>query len=187
MEETLGKRINRERIQHANEVDADVVATACPFCLTMMMEGATSQGLAIDVADVAQIVAGSMVEDQRLPLQFPKHDDVAPRLEGWPQPRSEPNANAVHPDDPIDPDALLNELRAGPEDLLPIPMPRHDDGHNHAESNGGGAPAATAVVTAPLETAESSHKQPAATPATAPSTSGLPDTIRITEEGESEV
>jgi Fe-S oxidoreductase/nitrate reductase gamma subunit len=187
MEETLGKRINRERIQHANEVDADVVATACPFCLTMMMEGATSQGLAIDVADVAQIVAGSMVEDQRLPLQFPRHDDIAPRLEGWPQPRSEPNANAVHPDDPIDPDALLNELRAGPEDLLPIPMPRHDDGHNHAESNGGGAPAATAVVTAPVETAESSDEQPPATPATAPSTSGLPDTIRITEEGESEV
>ena len=187
MEETLGKRINRERIQHANEVDADVVATACPFCLTMMMEGATSQGLAIDVADVAQIVAGSIVEDQRLPLQFPKHDDIAPRLEGWPQPRSEPNANAVHPDDPIDPDALLNELRAGPEDLLPIPMPRHDDGHNHAESNGGGAPAATAVVTPPVETAESSDEQPAATLATAPSTSGLPDTIRITEGGESEV
>jgi Fe-S oxidoreductase len=186
MEETLGKRINRERIQHANEVDADVVATACPFCLTMMMEGATSQGLAIDVADVAQLVASSMVEDERLPLQFPKNDDVEPNLEGWPQPRTEPNANAVHPEDPIDPDALLNELRVGPENLLPIPMPHHDDGHNYAESNGGGAPAATAVATAPVETAESSDEQPAATPVAAPSTGGLPDTIRITEEGESE-
>ena len=185
MEETLGKRINRERIQHANEVDADVVATACPFCLTMMMEGATSQGLAIDVADVAQMVAGNLAdEDQRIPLQFPKHEEQKPHLEGWPTPRTEPNATAVHPYDPVDPDALLNELRVGPEELLPIPMPHghdgHDhDGHDHGSDEGGTSAAketgAVAVAEAPAE-----EQAPAA------SSSGLPDTIRVIEEGEPE-
>jgi Fe-S oxidoreductase len=190
MEETLGKRINRERIQHANEVDADVVATACPFCLTMMMEGSTSQGLAIDVADVAQMVATSLVdENQRVPLQFPKHDEVQPHLEGWPQPRTEPNATAVHPDDPVDPEALLKELRVGPEELLPIPMPHHD-GHDHTGSNGGGSPAtaiaeAPAAVSEPAAVAEATEQEPTP-PASRSSPSGLPDTIRVTEEGEPE-
>src|SRR5258708_18695908 len=165
MEETLGKRINRERIQHANEVDADVVATACPFCLTMMMEGATSQGLSIDVADVAQMVASNLADD-RIPLQFPKHDDATPHLEGWPQPRTEPNANAVHPADPVDPDALLNELRVGPEELLPIPMPHHDhDGHDHGHGGGG---ASTAAAAAPATVAEAPVPLPPPEPATAP-------------------
>jgi Fe-S oxidoreductase len=196
MEETLGKRINRERIQHANEVDADLVATACPFCLTMMMEGSTSQGLAIDVADVAQMVASSLVdEEQRLTLQFPKHDEAQPHLEGWPQPRTEPNANAVHPDDPIDPEALLNELRVGPEELLPIPMPHHDDGH-HAATNGGAPLIGTAVASAPVvtlpaatepaEAAEGADAKSTDKPPVATSPSGLPDTIRVTEEGDTE-
>jgi Fe-S oxidoreductase len=129
MEETLGKRINRERIQHAEEVDADVVATACPFCLTMMLEGASSQNLAIDVADVAQMVAANLAsDDHKVPLAFPRHDEVEPRLESWPVPRTEPNVNAVHPDDHVDPDALLNELRVGPENIAPIPMPHGEAG-----------------------------------------------------------
>jgi len=127
MEETLGKRINRERIQHAHEVDADVVATACPFCLTMMLEGASSQNLAIDVADVAQMVAASLAdEEHKQPLQFARHEPGEPRLEGWPVPRSEPNAISVHPHDAVDPEDLQNELRVGPESILPIPMPHHE-------------------------------------------------------------
>ena len=125
MEETLGKRINRERIQHAHEVEADVVATACPFCLTMMMEGASSQNLAIDVADVAQMIAANLAdEEHKVPLQFPQHEPGGPALEGWPQPRSEPNATAVHPDDPVELAALEYELRMGPENIAPIPAPR---------------------------------------------------------------
>jgi Fe-S oxidoreductase len=128
MEETLGKRINRERVQHAEEVDADLIATACPFCLTMMMEGATSQSLPIDVADIAQIVATNMAHSNRVPLLLPKHDEAEPRLEGWPRPRTEPNATAVHPHDPVDQLDLENELEKGPEDLVPIPMPHHEHG-----------------------------------------------------------
>ncbi|HEY8739904.1 MAG TPA: (Fe-S)-binding protein [Candidatus Dormibacteraeota bacterium] len=126
MEETLGKRINRERIQHAHEVDADVVATACPFCLTMMLEGASSQNLAIDVADVAQLVAANIADgEHKVPLQFPRHDEGEPKLEGWPQPRTEPNAVAVHPHDDVQPVALEHELKVGPENIAPIPMPDH--------------------------------------------------------------
>jgi hypothetical protein len=142
-----------------------------------------------------------MNEDQRLPLQVPKHGAVEPHLEGWPQPRTEPNANAVHPDDPIDPDALLKELRVGPEEVLPIPMPRHEDGHNHADGRGGAVAGAgdghgtqiAAVATplvggepaaaAPVESAAAA--KPAEKPPAATSPSGLPDTIRVTEEGES--
>ncbi|MEA2683832.1 MAG: hypothetical protein QOK05_2160 [Chloroflexota bacterium] len=137
MEETLGKRINRERIQHAHEVEADVVATACPFCLTMMLEGASSQNLAIDVADIAQVVASNLAsEDHKTPLQFPKHEPGEPRLEGWPAPRTEPNANAVHPDDPVEPDALEHELKVGPENIAPIPMP-HEEYSATATANTG--------------------------------------------------
>ncbi|HEV3234064.1 MAG TPA: (Fe-S)-binding protein [Candidatus Dormibacteraeota bacterium] len=137
MEETLGKRINRERMQHAAEVDADLVATACPFCLTMMMEGATSQNLPIDVADVAQMVATQLPDDKRVPLQFGKHDDVAPMLEVFPPKRTVPNANDVHPFDPVPRPALLHELKVGPEDLVPIAMPHIPD---PADVNGGEAP-----------------------------------------------
>ena len=143
MEETLGKRINRERIQHAHEVDADLVATACPFCLTMMMEGATSQDLPIDVADVAQVVATNLVGSDRVPLLFPRHEDVQPRPAGWPNPRTEPNANDVHPGEKVPTDALEHELRQGPETLVPIPMPHHD----HREV----ADSAVAVADPPAE------------------------------------
>jgi hypothetical protein len=130
MEETLGKRINRERVQHAAAVDADLIATACPFCLTMMLEGATSQNLPIDVADVAQMVAAQLPGEARQPLALAKHEQGAPKLEGYPSPRTEPNANAVHPEDPVDPEALAHELRAGPERLTPISMPHHHAGHD---------------------------------------------------------
>jgi Fe-S oxidoreductase len=128
MEETLGKRINRERIQHAEAVDADFVATACPFCLTMMLEGATSQNLAIDVADVAQMVAANLPGEARQPLPLQRHEGGPPKLEGYPRPRTEPNATAVHPEDPVGTDALAHELAVGPERLTPIPMPHHHDG-----------------------------------------------------------
>ena len=135
MEETLGKRINRERVQHAQEVDADVIATACPFCLTMMMEGAQSQQLPMDVADVAQLVAANLSDDlNKVAVQFPRREGVEPRLEGWPSPRRDPNATSVHPGDPVETFALEHELRLGPEDLVPIAMPHPDDGAEEGAS-----------------------------------------------------
>ena len=169
MEETLGKRINRERVQHAEEVDADVIATACPFCLTMMMEGAASQNLPIDVADVAQIVAANLADDVlKAPLAFGRHGDDSPRLETWPRPRTEPNANSVHPEDPVDPEALGNELRVGPEVLMPIPMPHAPSGHDDHDGHGHGGDGAGVAV------------QAGALPA-----AGAPQSEQVTREGDS--
>ncbi|HEV7810154.1 MAG TPA: (Fe-S)-binding protein, partial [Candidatus Limnocylindrales bacterium] len=39
MEETRGTRINAERTRQALETGAETVATACPFCMTMLKDG----------------------------------------------------------------------------------------------------------------------------------------------------
>jgi Fe-S oxidoreductase len=39
MEETRGTRINAERTRQALETGAGTVATACPFCMTMIKDG----------------------------------------------------------------------------------------------------------------------------------------------------
>src|SRR6266851_23566 len=39
MEETIGKRINQTRVNEALETGAEVLAAACPFCITMFDDG----------------------------------------------------------------------------------------------------------------------------------------------------
>jgi Fe-S oxidoreductase len=39
MEEHEGRRINQMRVEHAMAVKPDVLASACPFCLTMFEDG----------------------------------------------------------------------------------------------------------------------------------------------------
>lgn len=62
MEETKGERINVNRAKEALGTGADVVATACPFCMTMMNDGITDQGQEskVQVKDIAEIVADSL-------------------------------------------------------------------------------------------------------------------------------
>ena len=68
MEETIGKRVNHERIDEALELDPDLVSTACPFCLVMlddavsdkMGSGALAEGQ-VKVVDVSQILAESLL------------------------------------------------------------------------------------------------------------------------------
>jgi len=65
LEEKLGTRVNRERADEAARTLGEkggVIATACPFCLTMMKDGIADAGRedAIRVLDVAEIVAAGL-------------------------------------------------------------------------------------------------------------------------------
>ena len=59
MEETKGVSINEDRAKEAIKTGAETVATACPFCLTMLTDGVKSQAPSKDIAvkDLAEIVA----------------------------------------------------------------------------------------------------------------------------------
>ncbi|HLA17344.1 MAG TPA: (Fe-S)-binding protein [Candidatus Limnocylindrales bacterium] len=55
MEEQRGTRINAERTRQALATGADIVATACPFCMVMMKDGladARSDVVALDVSEL---------------------------------------------------------------------------------------------------------------------------------------
>jgi Fe-S oxidoreductase len=56
MEETIGTRINNERAKQAMATKADIVAAACPFCVTMLKDGITDSGGDMAVKDIAQIL-----------------------------------------------------------------------------------------------------------------------------------
>jgi Fe-S oxidoreductase len=74
MEETRGTRINAERTRQALETGAETVATACPFCMTMIKDGLADAGAGagtVSARDVAEILAGSLAESQPSGRQLP--------------------------------------------------------------------------------------------------------------------
>ncbi|MDO8473147.1 MAG: heterodisulfide reductase-related iron-sulfur binding cluster [Dehalococcoidia bacterium] len=62
MEETVGKRINVERCEDAIATNANVVATACPYCLNMYEDAIKTKGMEekLFARDIAEIVAKSI-------------------------------------------------------------------------------------------------------------------------------
>lgn len=62
MEETEGSRINVNRADEAIKTGAKTIATACPFCMTMMRDGVTAHGKekSVDVKDIAEIIADKL-------------------------------------------------------------------------------------------------------------------------------
>ena len=62
LEEKIGTRINETRAEEALATHASTVATACPFCMTMMTDGvkAKGQGKDVVVKDIAEIVADAI-------------------------------------------------------------------------------------------------------------------------------
>ena len=61
LEETTGERVNENRAKEALATGAATVATACPFCMTMMNDGVRSQGREeVQVKDVAELVADAL-------------------------------------------------------------------------------------------------------------------------------
>jgi Fe-S oxidoreductase len=60
MEERTGKRINAERMDELVATGADTIAVACPFCMTMMNDGAKARDANVDVLDIAEVVASQL-------------------------------------------------------------------------------------------------------------------------------
>jgi Fe-S oxidoreductase/nitrate reductase gamma subunit len=57
LEEKLGKRINQIRIEQAQETGAKLIATACPFCLTMLGDGIKEKEIKdLQAQDLAELV-----------------------------------------------------------------------------------------------------------------------------------
>ncbi|MBI2878212.1 MAG: (Fe-S)-binding protein [Candidatus Rokubacteria bacterium] len=62
MEEHEGRRVNQLRVEQAMEVKPDILASACPFCLTMFEDGVKGKGVAdaIKPRDIAELVAEAL-------------------------------------------------------------------------------------------------------------------------------
>lgn len=62
MEEKTGKRVNVDRVEEALSVSPSTIATACPFCMTMMSDGLKTKEAdeAVAVRDVAEILADAV-------------------------------------------------------------------------------------------------------------------------------
>ncbi len=58
MEETKGERVNVNRAKEALQSGAKTIATACPFCMTMMRDGVASQNKEkeVEVMDIAELL-----------------------------------------------------------------------------------------------------------------------------------
>ncbi len=55
------KEVNIERTEDAIETDANIIATGCPFCNTMMTDGVKTfeKESEIQVLDVAELIASA--------------------------------------------------------------------------------------------------------------------------------
>jgi Fe-S oxidoreductase len=62
MEEHIGTRINQMRTDQAIEAKAELIGTACPYCLTMLFDGIKEKGKAETMAayDVSELVVQCM-------------------------------------------------------------------------------------------------------------------------------
>lgn len=62
LEENTGERINNLRVQDAIDVKAKTLASACPFCMTMLEDGAKAKGVDEQLArkDIAELVAEAL-------------------------------------------------------------------------------------------------------------------------------
>jgi Fe-S oxidoreductase len=58
LEEAADKRVNVRRVEEVIEAKVDVVATACPYCLTMFEDALTTKGVeeTIKAKDISELV-----------------------------------------------------------------------------------------------------------------------------------
>jgi Fe-S oxidoreductase len=66
MDEKIGRRINVTRVEQALPHEPQVIATACPYCATMMSDGTKALGRESEIAtrDIAELVADALTESE---------------------------------------------------------------------------------------------------------------------------
>ena len=62
MEENIGKRVNMERTEEPLGTGADIISTACPFCMIMLDDAVKANGRdeEVSVMDISQVVERSL-------------------------------------------------------------------------------------------------------------------------------
>jgi Fe-S oxidoreductase len=62
MEEAPDKRVNMRRVEEVLKAGADCVATACPYCLTMLEDGLKAKGAEekTQAKDVSELLAEAL-------------------------------------------------------------------------------------------------------------------------------
>ena len=65
MEEEPDQRVNERRVQEIIETKVDLVATACPYCLTMFEDGLKAKEAeeSIKAMDLSELVAEALRKD----------------------------------------------------------------------------------------------------------------------------
>ncbi len=60
MEQKIGGNLNEMRTDQALETGADIIATACPYCLTMLSNGLKTRDREdVKVVDIIEMLADS--------------------------------------------------------------------------------------------------------------------------------
>jgi Fe-S oxidoreductase len=59
-EDRIGQRVNHVRTDHVAATGAEIVATACPFCMLMLEDGAAARGSAARPKDVVELLGESL-------------------------------------------------------------------------------------------------------------------------------
>src|SRR5208282_2467461 len=73
MDEKIGRRINIARVEQALPQQPSVIATACPYCATMMLDGTKALGReeAVATRDIAELVADALRTDRSPSPEIP--------------------------------------------------------------------------------------------------------------------
>lgn len=62
MEERVGKRVNQQRLEDLQVAEPNVIASACPFCITMLGDATRETGVEnIQTKDVVELLAESII------------------------------------------------------------------------------------------------------------------------------
>jgi len=67
MEESIGKRVNIERLEDALTVEPDWIATACPFCVTMFDDAIKNKDMEdkLKIWDIAELVEQAIFGEKK--------------------------------------------------------------------------------------------------------------------------